>query len=151
MYILIYRDFLLQNLEELERKAMDHIQSQCPQVEWVHNFAMLGGCDYLDIFRAPDLDTAMKISAIIRSYGHASTEIWSAIEWEEFKDMAETSPAKKDNIQQSPQVPCYGLYHRGQVPVSIKKTLAAGFFRQSGSEALSASCAKSVRHPCRLP
>jgi hypothetical protein len=34
------------SLEELEKKVMDSIRSQCPEVQWVHNFALLGpyGC-----------------------------------------------------------------------------------------------------------
>ncbi len=82
------------SLEELEKAAMERIRSQCPEVEWVHNFAVFGGCDYLDIFRAPDNDTAMKISAIIRTFGHASTEIWPATEWRHFKDLIRGLPAE---------------------------------------------------------
>ncbi len=82
------------SLEELEKAAMERIRSQCPEVEWVHNFAVFGGCDYLDIFRAPDNDTAMKISAIIRTFGHASTEIWPATEWRHFKDLIRALPAE---------------------------------------------------------
>jgi uncharacterized protein with GYD domain len=81
-----------QSLEELERNAMKHIRSECPQVEWLHNFAILGPCDYVDIFRAPDIDTAMKVSTIIRTFAHAKTEIWPATEWEKFKEMVRHLP-----------------------------------------------------------
>jgi uncharacterized protein with GYD domain len=81
-----------QSLEELERHAMKHIRSECPQVEWLHNFAVLGPCDYVDIFRAPDIDTAMKVSTIIRTFAHARTEIWPATEWEKFKEMVRHLP-----------------------------------------------------------
>ena len=80
------------SLEELERKAMEHIRSECPNVEWVHNFAILGPCDYLDIFRAPDTDTAMKVATIIRTFAHAHTEIWTATEWERYKEMIRHLP-----------------------------------------------------------
>jgi uncharacterized protein with GYD domain len=69
----------------LERQAVDHIRSECSEVEWVASYAVLGPCDYVDIFKAPDCDSAAKISAIVRSYGHAHTEIWAASEWEHFK------------------------------------------------------------------
>ena len=82
------------SLENLEKVSMERIRSECPDVEWIHNFAVLGGCDYLDIFRAPDNDTAMKISAIIRSFGHATTEIWPATEWQHFKDLIRALPGE---------------------------------------------------------
>jgi uncharacterized protein with GYD domain len=80
------------SLEDLERKAMEHIRSECPGVEWVHNYAILGPCDYLDIFRAPDTDTAMKVATIIRTFGNAYTEVWAATEWERYKEMIRHLP-----------------------------------------------------------
>lgn len=76
-----------QSLEQLERQVVDHIRADCPAVEWVGSYAVLGPCDYVDIFTAPDCDAAAKISAIVRSYGHANTEIWAAAEWEHFKEV----------------------------------------------------------------
>ncbi len=80
------------SLEELERNAMEQVRKEYPQVKWLHNFAILGPCDYLDIFRAPDLETAMGVAAIIRTYGHASTEIWTAPEWQKYKEMLHKMP-----------------------------------------------------------
>lgn len=81
-----------QSLEKLEKQVMERIRSECPQVEWVHNYAILGGCDYLDIFTAPDLNTAMKVSTIIRTYGHAQTEVWTATDWKAYKDLVRNLP-----------------------------------------------------------
>ncbi len=74
-------------LEELERQAVDRVRWECPDVEWVHNFATLGPYDYLDIFRAPDELAALKVAAIIRTFGHCTTEVWTATEWSRFKEM----------------------------------------------------------------
>ncbi|MEJ2699606.1 MAG: GYD domain-containing protein [Desulfuromonadales bacterium] len=48
---------------------------------------MKGGSDYLDVFRAPDIETAMKVSTIVRAFGHAHTEVWAATEWKRYKEM----------------------------------------------------------------
>ena len=74
-------------LEDLERRVMEHIRESCKGVEWLGSYAILGPCDYLDIFKAPDLDMASKVSALVRTFGHAQTEIWAATEWAHFKDV----------------------------------------------------------------
>ncbi len=80
------------SLEELEKKVMERIRAECPQVEWVHNYAILGPYDYLDVFRAPDSVDAFKVATIIRTFGHAHTEVWGAQEWGAFKELIRSLP-----------------------------------------------------------
>jgi uncharacterized protein with GYD domain len=77
-------------LERLEREAMDHIRDECPEAKWQASYAVLGPYDYVDIFTAPDLDTAIKVSALMRTFGHCQTEVCPAAEWREFKTMIES-------------------------------------------------------------
>jgi len=77
-------------LEKLERQAMARVRKDCPGVEWVGSYAVLGPYDYLDIFHAPDIETACKVSTLIRTFGHAQTEIWAGTEWERFKEIVRT-------------------------------------------------------------
>lgn len=75
------------SMEEIEKKVMEKVRKECPDIEWVHNFALLGPYDYVDIFRAPDELSAFKLSALVRTLGHCTTEIWGATEWTRFKDV----------------------------------------------------------------
>ncbi len=75
-------------VEELNNRVEDRIKRDCPDIRWVANYAILGGCDYLDIFEAPDVDTATKVALIVRSMGHATTETWLATPWERFVRVA---------------------------------------------------------------
>ena len=90
------------SLKKLERKAVDQVGKKCPKVNWVKNFAVLGGCDYLDIFQAPDIEAAMQVSTIVRSFGHATTEIWPVTEWSRFKELNWRPGGGLKRIEKSP-------------------------------------------------
>jgi uncharacterized protein with GYD domain len=75
-------------VEELNKKVEDRIRTECPGVKWVANYAVLGRCDYLDLFEAPDTDVATKVSLLVRTLGHATTETWLATPWDRFLALA---------------------------------------------------------------
>jgi len=77
-----------ETVTELNKQVEDRIRRECPTVKWIGNYAILGACDYLDIFEAPDSDTATKVSLLVRSFGHATTETWLATPWDRFVELA---------------------------------------------------------------
>jgi uncharacterized protein with GYD domain len=79
-------------LEQLEREAIKRVREECPDVEWLNSYAVLGPCDYLDVFKAKDIESAARVSTILRTFGHAQTEIWTATEWDRFKEIVRTLP-----------------------------------------------------------
>ena len=80
------------SLENLAGVVNERIKAECPSVQWKANYVVMGPYDYLDIFEAPDNDTATKVAVVIRTFGHAQTEIWGATEWDTFKEMVRYLP-----------------------------------------------------------
>jgi uncharacterized protein with GYD domain len=79
-----------QSVLGLDEEVSQSVKAECPDVKWVANYAVLGPCDYLDIFDAPDADTAAKVALIVRSRGHGTTETWVLTPWTRFKSMIGT-------------------------------------------------------------
>ena len=77
-----------ETVEDLNQQVEDRIRVECPEIRWVANYALLGPYDYLDMFEAPNEESATKVALLVRSFGHATTEIWSATPWERFVAMA---------------------------------------------------------------
>ncbi len=75
------------DLKMLEQSVAERIRRDVPQVKWLANYALLGPYDYLDVFEASDETAAAKVAMIIRSFGHAQTETWLAIPWQQFRDL----------------------------------------------------------------
>lgn len=84
------------SLEERECRVMARVRADCPAVRWVASYAVLGPCDYVDVFEAPDVETATRVSAIVRTFGHATTEVWPATPWDRFKEIVRGLPAEAD-------------------------------------------------------
>ncbi|SCZ53100.1 GYD domain-containing protein [Thiohalomonas denitrificans] len=83
-----------ENLENLEHQVKERIQESlgADGLEWVASYAVGGPYDYMDVFRAADNDAAIKVSTIVRTFGHAQSEIWPAADWGHFKEMTRDLP-----------------------------------------------------------
>lgn len=80
------------SLVNLSHEVMDRVRSECPAVAWRASYVVLGPADYLDIFEAPDVEGATKVATIVRTFGHATTEVWVATEWDRFKELVQYLP-----------------------------------------------------------
>jgi len=63
------------------------VAAACDGVEWMAGYAVLGPYDYMDVFEAPDAETAAKVAFLIRSSADVETEIWAATPRDSFEDM----------------------------------------------------------------
>ena len=86
---------------ELNKKVEDRLKQERLEVKWLANYAVLGPCDYVDIFEAPDTDTATKVALLIRTLGHATTETWVGTPWDRFLDLT-TDMSKVATLIETP-------------------------------------------------
>jgi len=80
------------SLQTLAREVMNRVREECPDVRWLYNFAVCGPYDYVDVLEAPTLESAMKVSILTRTYGHARTDLWPALAWTDFKKVLASLP-----------------------------------------------------------
>ena len=85
--------------ETLERHLAQHVRAECKDVRWIANYAVLGPWDYIDVFEAPDIEAAMRVSVLARAFAHAQTEIWPALEWGRFKSIVHELPGEREHVR----------------------------------------------------
>jgi uncharacterized protein with GYD domain len=66
------------------KEWLEKVKAACPDVTWLAHYAILGRYDFMDIYEAPDLDTAHQVSIISRAEGAVSAESWPAMPYDDF-------------------------------------------------------------------
>lgn len=71
------------------RKAMGKewlakVSKSCPEVKWLSHYAILGRYDFMDIYEAPDSETAHKVSYLSRAEGAVEAESWQAVPYDRY-------------------------------------------------------------------
>jgi uncharacterized protein with GYD domain len=69
------------------RAWLKKVKAACPEVTWHAHYAILGPYDFMDIYDAPDVETAHKVSVISRGEGAVSAESWQAMEYDRFLEL----------------------------------------------------------------
>ncbi|NWG29341.1 MAG: GYD domain-containing protein [Ignavibacteriaceae bacterium] len=74
---------------KLGRQWLDQVKKKCPEVKFIAHYALLGHYDFLDIYEAPDEETAAKVSMISLLNGAFQAESLSAIPYKRFLELAD--------------------------------------------------------------
>jgi len=79
----------LKNRAKLGRAWLDQVKAKCPEVKFLAHYALLGRYDFIDIYEAPDVETAAKVSMISLSNGAFQAESCIAIPYNRFVKLTE--------------------------------------------------------------
>ena len=79
----------MKDRKQLGRTFMEQVKEKCPEVKFISHYALLGTYDFLDIYEAPDAETAAKVSMISLANGALNAESLTAIPYKRFLDLVE--------------------------------------------------------------
>ena len=69
---------------------LDQVREKCPDVKFLAHYAILGQYDFIDIYEAPDNETAAKVSMISQANGALQAESLTAIPYKRFVELTKT-------------------------------------------------------------
>jgi uncharacterized protein with GYD domain len=71
------------------KEWLKKVSSHCAGVHWLKHYALLGRYDFMDIYDAPDFETAHRVSYISRAEGAVEAESWQALPYERYVELVE--------------------------------------------------------------
>ena len=75
--------------QKLGHSWLDQVRDKCPDVKFIAHYAILGQYDFIDIYEAPDVETAAKVSIISQANGALQAESLAAIPYKRFLELTE--------------------------------------------------------------
>ena len=74
---------------DIGKTWIEQVRIKCPEVKFVAHYAILGQYDFLDIYEAPDEETAAKVSMISQANGALQAQSLIAIPYKRFIELTE--------------------------------------------------------------
>ncbi len=81
--------FEMKNRERQGRSWLEQVKAKCPEVKFLAHYAILGDYDFIDIYEAPDPETAAKVSMISQANGAMQAKSMLAIPYKRFLKLAD--------------------------------------------------------------
>ncbi|RKX23852.1 MAG: GYD family protein [Candidatus Zixiibacteriota bacterium] len=78
----------MKDRDQIGAAWLDDVHKKCPEVKFLAHYGLLGSYDFMDIYEAPDEETAAKISMISRANGAVLAESWTAIPYKRIVELA---------------------------------------------------------------
>ena len=77
----------LKDRAEQGRSWLKQVNQKCPEVKFLAHYTLLGEFDFLDIYEAPDVETAAKVSMISQANGALQAQSMPAIPYNRFLEL----------------------------------------------------------------
>jgi len=77
----------MRNRASIGRNWLEQVKEKCPDVKFISHYALLGQYDFIDIYEAPDEETAAKVSMISQANGAFQAESLPAIPYKRFLEL----------------------------------------------------------------
>ena len=71
------------------RAWLAKVKKVCPQVKWLGHYAILGRYDFMDLYEAPDHETAYRVSMLSLAEGAIDAESWEALPYDRYLQLLE--------------------------------------------------------------
>ena len=71
------------------KEWLQKVKATCPAVRWTAHYAILGPYDFMDIYEAPDAETAHTVSILSRAGGAVSVESWQLLPYDDYLKVLE--------------------------------------------------------------
>ncbi len=83
---------IAQHLKErakIGRAWLDQVKEKCPEIKFLAHYAIFGQYDFIDIYEAPDEESAAKVSMISLENGALEAKSIVAIPYKRFLELIE--------------------------------------------------------------
>jgi len=71
------------------KEWLHKVKASCPGVRFIAHYAILGPYDFMDIYDAPDVETAHTVSMLSRVGGAVTAESWQLMEYDDYMKLLE--------------------------------------------------------------
>jgi len=78
----------MKDRDSIGQRWMEEVKKKCPEVKFISHYGLLGAYDFMDIYEAPDEETAAKVSMISLANGAMAAESWIAIPYKRFVELS---------------------------------------------------------------
>lgn len=79
----------MKDRDAVGRSWINQVRAKCPEVKFIAHYGLFGPYDFMDIYEAPNEETAAKVSMISLANGATNAESWLAIPYKRLVELTQ--------------------------------------------------------------